>query len=92
MTDLASSIFHSVTHLKQSPAGCKSALPPLRSRLTPKFQGYNIDATYSDYFRCKNTAAPETILPPSQLPTQDTLQLLVLKVGEQRADVCWSCA
>lgn len=57
MTDMASSIFHSVTHLKQSPAGCKCTLPLLRSRLTRKFQGYNIDATYFAAFRCKNIAA-----------------------------------
>lgn len=47
MTDLASSIFHSVTHLKQSPAVWECTLPLLRSRLTREFQGYNIDATYS---------------------------------------------
>lgn len=48
---------HSVTHLKQSPAGCKHTLPPLCSPLTAKFRGYNIDATYFDAFRYKNIAA-----------------------------------
>lgn len=36
-------------------------------------------------------AETKPILPRSLRLTQDTLQLLVLKEGEQRADVCSSC-